>query len=179
MYRKTGRRLIQPRLKCRRATEADCHALSRLSGPALVDSKTMTRQIRNAEASGCTLVAELAGRPVGMVVVVHSPGDSECFAGCWLFGMQVRMRWRGLGIGSRLLAEAGLAAGAESAQQLNLFVQKDTAIAIALYRKAGYRELGVPVANTGEAQQVLQDQSPLATLVGPGLGRSGSSSAST
>lgn len=82
------------------------------------------------------------GRLVGWCDVVAS-SDRGVFAHRGTLGIGVLARWRGLGIGRRLIEATVAAAFARGFARLELRVRADNAVAIALYESVGFRREGV------------------------------------
>lgn len=88
--------------------------------------------------SSFTLVVEGGGRPLGYALVLLRRGSGIAR----LYSLAVDPSRRGEGLGKQLLAAAEGAAAARGLARMRLEVRADNAGAIALYRIAGYREIG-------------------------------------
>jgi GNAT superfamily N-acetyltransferase len=87
--------------------------------------------------AGVLLVATLHGEPVGCGALrYHEAAPAE------VKRMWVSPSVRGLGLGRRLLAELEAEAAARGVRVLRLETNRALTEAIALYRSAGYREVG-------------------------------------
>src|SRR6185312_3631707 len=86
---------------------------------------------------GLLLVARRHGEPVGCGALKHRPGAVTEIKRMW-----VDESARGLGLGRRLLRELESRASNAGAQSVRLETNRTLTEAIALYRSAGYREVG-------------------------------------
>jgi GNAT superfamily N-acetyltransferase len=81
---------------------------------------------------------------VGFVQLVRHPKEHFPYVGHWLFGLEVRLRYRGLGIGrlltQRLIDQSTL----ENAPELMLLVRTDNLPAVQLYEQLGFRKTTIP-----------------------------------
>ena len=82
------------------------------------------------------LVAKLAGISLGSV---HVEAGAEGF---WLQGLYVRVRYRGLGVGSQLLALAATAVSRNRPPVLLVSVEPTNTAALNVFAKTGFRETG-------------------------------------
>jgi DNA-binding MarR family transcriptional regulator len=87
--------------------------------------------------AGCLLIAYLHAEPVACGAVKHRPGAPSEIKRMW-----VSPSVRGLGLGRRLLAELEALAARSGASVARLETNRALVEAIALYRSAGYREVG-------------------------------------
>lgn len=88
------------------------------------------------------LVAELQGRPMGMVSCTQvEDGEAE------LISMWVAPGARERGVGKALIAEVARWAAAEGADRLVLSVRTDNEAAVRLYARAGFTDDGPPTAD--------------------------------
>jgi ribosomal protein S18 acetylase RimI-like enzyme len=84
------------------------------------------------------LVAKLAGICVGSLQVTAS-GE-----GYWIDDFYVRIRFRGLGVGSQLLASAATAASRSGARVLLAWVEPTNTTTLHLFTRAGFSKTGGP-----------------------------------
>ncbi|QPP08887.1 GNAT family N-acetyltransferase [Streptomyces bathyalis] len=110
-------------------------------------------------AGSYNLVAALGGKPVGMARGV--PGTETGAA--WLHSMWVAGSGRGYGVGDRLVRAVELWAVRSGAGLLSLAVMPSNRPAIALYRRHGFEETGLPGAPLPDGQHELV----MAKLLGP------------
>lgn len=89
------------------------------------------------DKGGAILIAELDGKPVGTVGLVPGHGDGVLE----LIKMSARSDVQGKGIGRALMDAAIAKSRAMGAQAIWLETNTKLAAALALYRKAGFREL--------------------------------------
>ena len=134
LYRALGRRLFQRQIRCCIATAAHTHSLSRLFGYG--EGTYQGQRYR--------LIATLNSRIVGAVTIICFHGTSALYPGWWIFGLAVRIPYRGLGIGERLMQEAIEKAALAGATRLNLLVSEKNRGAINLYQKLGLRVYPIP-----------------------------------
>ena len=86
--------------------------------------------------AGALLVAYLRGNAVGCGAVKHPGGEFGEIKRLWVAGEA-----RGLGIGSRLLADLEARAAANGARAVRLDTNRNLTEAIAMYRNSGYAEV--------------------------------------
>jgi ribosomal protein S18 acetylase RimI-like enzyme len=91
--------------------------------------------IAKMKSEGFWLVAERKGKIVGGLTISRYEKDIGLRV---IFGLEVKPRFRGLGIGEELVRRAMRKAGEERAKEIGLFVNKRAAPAIKLYRKLGF-----------------------------------------
>lgn len=148
-YRLLARELIGKKVRYRIATAGDASDLSRLYGyvrfPELEDPiETFARQLEGLDGWGSTLIASLKERTVGAAVIRRFPENEALYPDWWIFGMLVRTRYRGAGIGESLVRMALKKAAEESADSINLLVFEQNKTAINLYRKLGFHMASIP-----------------------------------
>ncbi len=122
---------------CVAAVIAERDWLARLAPFPLSESARFVAQ--NVQ-SGTQLVAERDGRIVGWCDVVRS--TPPVFAHRGTLGMGLLPEMRGLGLGLRLIRATLDAAREAGIEQVTLHVFARNTRALALYRKAGFREVG-------------------------------------
>jgi len=110
-------------------------------------------------------VAEVGNQLAGFVQLVYHPPDHAPYVGYWLFSLNVRVRYRGAGIGEALTRAVLAKAIHDGADELRLLVFSDNLPAIRLYHKLGFREtvvaglqpqLDAEAAQTGRRRIVMQ-----------------------
>jgi len=137
IYRRLAERL-RPRCVISEATEDDLRAVGLwLSAHDASPLAPVHPGVRNYAAKSAT-------RVVGFAQLVHNERAHAAFAGYWLFALQVRLLWRGSGVGTALCQEVIRQATAEGAPSLSLLVSAANAPAIALYRKLGFEVASTP-----------------------------------
>jgi GNAT superfamily N-acetyltransferase len=92
-----------------------------------------------AAPQACVLVAEAAGAVVGMATGQLTISTAEGGPSLLVEDVVVEARWRGQGIGRRLLSELGQWAVARNAHRLQLLADRDNAAGREFYRKLGWR----------------------------------------
>jgi len=95
---------------------------------------------RNIRTGNPQFVAELTGRIVGWCDVERSPVPVYAHRGTLGIGMLAEVRGHGLGL--RLIEAALAACRTQAIEHVGLAVFARNARALALYRKAGFREIG-------------------------------------
>jgi ribosomal protein S18 acetylase RimI-like enzyme len=130
-YRRLGRRWA-PAVEIGPATPVDEDDLRRHF--RLLDSLTVAPL-----GDGATrLVAKRRGHVVGYVELVHNELDAGPWAGDWLFALMVKGRYRGLGIGEKLMNEVLALARQRGVRELRLTVNADDRRATRFYAKMGF-----------------------------------------
>jgi ribosomal protein S18 acetylase RimI-like enzyme len=75
---------------------------------------------------------------IGLVRLMRHPEADSPHVGYWLYSLEVRPRYRGMGIGEALTQRVIDQSRVEGAEELFLYVFEDNLSAIALYRKLGF-----------------------------------------
>ncbi len=88
-------------------------------------------------------VGLISGNHAGFVELVRNSTDSP-WGGHWLFSLWVRTRWRGLGLGEKLVRVVMGRSLAEGSDKLDLMVDEDNARAVCLYEKLGFLRVTLP-----------------------------------
>jgi GNAT superfamily N-acetyltransferase len=141
LYRTAARRLIRKRVRCRIAGTADTRAVAKFYAPIVGDSvESLVGQIEDLQDDGHVLIACLGERLVGAVTVRRSLEEATRSSDWWLSGMQVDSRWRGTGIGEKLVGLAIEVVGSANAERLNLMVFEHNLPAVGFYRKMGFKQ---------------------------------------
>lgn len=169
-YRALIRRLLGGRIQYRPATQADAAALSRLYGGANSPNE-MALMIDHMTGPGYILVAVLVNRVIGRrlagaatVRTFPPTADSFFHQGWWIFGLQVRARYRRLGIGQDLIRACLDKAREAGEEQVCLFVYEDNIPAIRLYEKLGFCRSTIPGLSEALAQEMQAGGRPRLVL---------------
>ncbi len=83
-------------------------------------------------------VSKIESKIVGFIQLVRHPEEHYPYVGHWIFGLTVRLKYRGLGIGESLCQRVIDRAEDDGAKELFLLVYDDNHVAINLYRKFGF-----------------------------------------
>lgn len=89
-------------------------------------------------------VAKIDSEVVGFVQLVTHPKEHYPYFGHWIFGLMVRVKVRGRGIGEALCKQAVDRAKADGIKELFLLVYDDNPPAINLYCKLGFQRTEFP-----------------------------------
>jgi RimJ/RimL family protein N-acetyltransferase len=148
-YRVLARKLIGEKVRCCVATAEDSPGLSRFYGykrfPELRDPvEAFKRQLDNLEGIGYYLITRVGGRIAGATVIRRFPENESLYTDWWIFGMLVRTRYRGAGIGEGMVHMALQKASEEGAAKINILVFEHNKAAINLYRKNGFLQTSIP-----------------------------------
>lgn len=124
----------------RPAQASDLDALLALENEVFSTDRISRRGFRRflASANAFVLVAEVDGKLAGYALVLFRKGT----AGARLYSIAVARDAAGRRVGATLLAASEAAAAERGAARLRLEVHEANDPAIALYRKAGYRQFG-------------------------------------
>ena len=112
--------------------------LGRTEAPSLQEARAFTTE--NIAKGNAHYVALVDGKVVGWCDIV--PSKNPVFSHCGTLGMGITSRYRGMGIGLRLLTAALSKAKENGLEKVELEVFESNARAIALYRKVGFRVEG-------------------------------------
>jgi ribosomal protein S18 acetylase RimI-like enzyme len=138
LYRRLGR-LVASSVTIREATDADMLAVQRWLNPNSNPAQGVDHDHKVTK-----WVAEVLGRLAGFVELVRHPPENTPYTGYWLFSLNIKPLWRGLGIGEALSRAVIERAAAESAPVLDLLVFEDNLPAIRMYRKLGFEISAIP-----------------------------------
>jgi signal peptidase len=149
IYRKIARKLISNKISYRIATEKDAHKLSRFLGyEQLSEIKDpiglLKNQLQNPSDYGYTFIACKKEKIVGSTILTTLSENNTLYSDWWIFGMNVRTRYRGSGIGEGLMRMVMGKASEQCVSRLNLLVFENNKAAINLYRKMGFRQISIP-----------------------------------
>ncbi len=152
-YRILFGKLLGGKVGCRLAGEDDASDIYKLYGYVrFMDLEEHIRsfglKIKGADDSEYTLVATLGEKIAGAVVIRRFPKNNLSHPGWWLFGLLVRARHRGSGIGDMLMHAALAKAVAGGADRINLMVSEDNNAALNLYQKWGFQRFSIPAPDT-------------------------------
>jgi len=147
-YRSLARKLIRKQVRYRVAGAEDAYDCSRFYGhsrfPELGNVvEPFADQLRGLEGHGYALIASARGRIAGAVVIRQFPESTAFYQDWWLFGLLVRTRYRGAGIGEGLVRMALQKAASEGGTKMNLTVLEQNRAAINLYRKMGFQQTSI------------------------------------
>ena len=148
LYRKLARKLIGKKIHYRVATAEDSLSLSQFYGYDVFPEKGDPASVRDRQtnllvSNGNTLIALFRRKIAGAAVLRRFPEDEASRNDCWLFGMVVRTRYRGAGIGEGLVYKALEKAHNEGTNNLNLLVFKRNKPAYNLYKKLGFEQVSI------------------------------------
>ena len=150
IYRVLARKLKTTDIQYQVASSEDAVSLYRLVDPDMrpgEDSflRAFEDRITNPKDSGFWVVAKTKGKIVGSANLCKFPESDGFYAGWWIHGMKVNWRYRGLGIGEKLLLMAEEIAVKAKASEIRLLVFEDARPAYNLYRKMGFRRISIPL----------------------------------
>ena len=133
-------RQLTPAFDLRPGAPADLDGLAALEDMLFTTDRISRRSFRHflTTPSAALVVAGRAGELAGYALVLFHPRS----AAARLYSIAVEPRHAGQGAGPLLLAAAESAAGERGYALMRLEVRVGNAAAIALYRKAGYRQVG-------------------------------------
>ncbi len=127
-------------LRLREFQAADFEALYRIDQACYESTVAYSRrELRNYmrfPGSDC-IIAETARKPIGFILTAHRDTWG------YVITIDVLARYRRLGTGSRLLAEAERRLAAAGVREIGLETASDNASAIAFWQKHGYRTRGI------------------------------------
>jgi ribosomal protein S18 acetylase RimI-like enzyme len=149
IYRNIARKLINSKIRYHTATEKDAYKLSRFYGyeqlPEIEDPVGLLKhQLQNPNDYGYTFIACKKEKIVGATILTSIPENKILYPDWWIFGMTVRTRYRGSGIGEGIMRMVMEKASEGGASRLNLLVFEKNKAAVNLYRKMGFRKISIP-----------------------------------
>jgi ribosomal protein S18 acetylase RimI-like enzyme len=149
----------------RRARRRDLDALLELEQRVFATDRLSRRSLRHllASASARVIVAEARGRLVGAAVVLFRRGTSVAR----LYSIAVVPAMSGRGVGVALLQAAEAVAAARRCVSMRLEVHRNNAVAIARYRKSGYRQFGSVPRYYQDGGDALRFEKPVGRAAKP------------
>ena len=100
------------------------------------------KQRRSKDSDYC-FVAQQKGRIIGSLTLTKFPQRGHPYSGWWIFGLGVNWRYRGIGIGEKLVKLAAEKAVKHKASEIKLLVFEDEKRARNLYQKLGFRRISI------------------------------------
>jgi len=166
IYRVIAGKLINSTINYRIATEKDASKLSGFYGykrlPEIEDPAVLPKnRIQNRSDYGYTFIACERGKILGAMEITRFPDDEVSYPDRWLFGIRVRIPYRGIGIGEGLVRRAIEKASEEGARRLNLLVCEKNKAAMNLFHKMGFRRISIQALDEQleeEAKQTNQQR---------------------
>lgn len=163
IYRVIAKKLINSKISYRIATEKDAHKLSRFYGyeqlPEIEDPVGLLKnQLQNPNDYGYTLIACEKDKIIGATILTTIPENKTLYPDWWIFGMTVRTRYRGSGIGEGIMRMVMEKAYEEGAYRLNLLVFEKNKAAVNLYRKMGFGQIFIPELDKQLEEEVHKGQ---------------------
>jgi len=163
IYRVVARKMISSKISYRIATEKDAYKLSRFYGyeqlPEIKDPVELFKnQLQNPNDYGYTLIACEKEKIIGAAILTTIPENKTLYPDWWIFGMTVRTRYRGSGIGEGIMRMVMEKASGEGAPRLNLLVFEKNKAAGNLYRKMGFRQISIPELDKQLEEEVHKGQ---------------------
>jgi len=107
----------------------------------------LKNQLQNPNDYGYTFIACEKEKIIGATILTTIPENKTPYPDWWIFGMLVRTRYRGAGIGEGLVRMAMEKASEEQAKRINLLVFEKNRAAVNLYHKMGFRQISIPMLN--------------------------------
>ena len=147
-YRAIAKKLFGSKISYRVAIPDDFPLLSKFYSYEKLPNRADPMQLSqktfcSIEGDRHILVARLKEKIIGAMEVTRFPDDEVSYPDWWIFGMRVRIPYRGMGIGEGLVLRAIEKASEEGARRLNLLVFKKNKAAINLYYKMGFRQVSI------------------------------------
>jgi signal peptidase I len=149
IYRVIAGKLINSKISYRIATENDAYKLSRFYGYKQLSEiedpvGLLKNQLQNPNDYGYTFIACKKEKIIGATILTSIPENKTLYPDWWIFGMTVRTRYRGSGIGEGIMRMVMEKAFEEGASRLNLLVFEKNKAAVNLYHKMGFRQISIP-----------------------------------
>jgi signal peptidase I len=176
LYSIVAKRLIKGDIHYQSASSQEAHSLSQLnnSSPGTeieIHVGGLDEWIKRTKDTDYCFIAERKKRVIGGVTLTRFLESDYPYEGWWIFGLGVNWRYRGLGIGERLVEMAVESAVKHKASEIKLLVFEDTKRAIKLYKKLGFRQISIPALDKQlfqEAKKTLRRRIILAKNIKSG-----------
>lgn len=137
LYRKTARRLLDRSKRKIFFKETILHS----PDPYSDEKKGFPRP----EITVVEFTARWADKTVGSVHLLKYPDGPSPYTGYWLSDLQVRLRYRGMGLGEQLARKMISYADENGAKELWILVRENNRPALTLYEKMGFIKVDMPV----------------------------------
>lgn len=153
----------------RSATLRDIDALVEIENACFDSDRLSRRSFRYllTKANAVTLVAERDGQACGDAVILFNSGTSLAR----LYSIAIRPDYRNLGIGRQLVEAAETHALEGECVYMRLEIRMDNAASIGLFKKMGYREIGIEPDYYEDHMDALRFEKVLALHLRPELVR--------
>jgi ribosomal protein S18 acetylase RimI-like enzyme len=163
IYRNIVRKLINSKISYHIVTEKDAYKLSRFYGyerlPEIEDPVGLLKnQLQNPNDYGYTFIACKKEKIVGATILTSIPENKTLYPDWWIFGMTVRIRYRGSGIGEGIMRMVMEKAAEEDASRINLLVFEKNKAAMNLYHKMGFRQISIPELDKQLEEEAQREQ---------------------
>lgn len=140
-------RTVHPPYRIVEATADDLHTVYRWFDPE------GTPPPRPSNPVVTDYVARSGKAVVGYVQAIYNNDQANPFFGWWAFSVQVRLRWRAMGIGRALCERILEHARAAGAHEVSLIVRETNQPAVRLYTALGFKRRIVPDLDAHLASQ--------------------------
>lgn len=149
LYSIVSKKLIKGDIHYQPTSSEEAYSLSQLnnSSPGAeleMPVSGLAEQIKRTEDSDYCVIAKRKGRVVGSVTFTEFTESGSPYEGWWIFGLGVNWRYRGLGIGEKLVKMTIENAGKNKASEIKLLVFEDAKRALKLYKKLGFHQISIP-----------------------------------
>lgn len=162
-YRILSNKLIGEQVSYRVVTTTDASWLSRFHGYVRFHEREdpiekFAEELNKLEHHGYIFAAYLAGRVAGAITARRFPENETLYPHWWLFGLTVRIRYRGAGIAGELVKMALKKASEYGALKMNVLVFEKNMPAIKLYTKIGFKPCAIPPLDNELENEVKMGQ---------------------
>jgi GNAT superfamily N-acetyltransferase len=161
-YRILARKLIKIKIYYHVATIDSAPELSTFYDfkgfPEIKDPvRTFKKELERMKEEDYFLIARMGKEIAGATVITTFP-DDRAYPDWWIFGMSVRTRYRGAGIGEGLVRKAVDMVSEKGATTVNLLVFEHNKAAVSLYCKMGFNPISIPTLDILLEEEVRQGQ---------------------
>jgi len=138
--------------------EADALDLIKLHAWLAPDAEVIVPGVGRPEVPGSTTYVAAAddGRIMGVAHLRAHPESDAPYIGWWLYGLSVRSRYRGMGVGRALVQQCANQSRSQGASALHLLVFEKNQPAIALYESIGFERVSLPELEATLVDDVAQ-----------------------
>jgi len=148
-YSALVKKLMKEDVQYQRASSDEAYSISHHYGakhrPEIERlTNVLSEQFERTEDSDYCVIAMRKSRVVGSVTLTEFPESDSPYEGWWIFGLWVNWRYRGMGIGEKMVKIVLEKAAKDDASEVKLLVFKDAKRAIRLYQKVGFRQISIP-----------------------------------
>jgi ribosomal protein S18 acetylase RimI-like enzyme len=119
------------------------HRYNRRAGSGETED-VLNEYFQTTQDADFLIIAKRNKRIIGSLILAKFPESDYPYAGWWVFDLRVNRRYRGIGIGERLVRMAIEKVAKHNASDIKLLAFEDEKRARNLYQKLDFRQISIP-----------------------------------